>query len=163
MPEGKTRNLFDREIQASWLTVYFEGLVIDRDNRLRQAQGQKPRTTVGPHRQRKFLDAARCLLSRRDAPTLAEVKTVLDWLFTTWQGYLPFVENTDYPATDGNITRFWTIRNHYAELVAAMQQLSSPHLDPGEEAESLLRPRRGFRRGGPGRRPGGTVRQDQAP
>jgi hypothetical protein len=122
MPKGRPRHLFDREIQASWLTVYFEGLVIDRDNRLRQAQGRQPKTTVGPSRQRKFLNAARCLLSRRDAPDLAEIVEVLEWLFGTWQGYLPFLENTDYPATDGKITRFWTIRNHYHELVAAMKE-----------------------------------------
>ena len=137
MPMGNFRSrFFDRESQVAWLTSYFEGLVIDRDNRLREAKGQKPKTTVGPVRQSKFLNAARCLLSGRDAPGLAEVVAVLDWLFGTWMGYLPFVENTDWPTTDGKITRLWTIRNHYAELVAAMSQGATP--DPVEEIPTAM-------------------------
>ena len=135
MPVGDPRYLFERDKQSRWITVYFESLVIDRDNRLRQAKGQKPITTVGPVRRQKFLDDARRLLTGSNRPTLVEVKAILDWVFTTWLGFLPFPEDAEYPSKDGKVTSFWQITHHYPQLVAAMSKPETAPILPTTTAD----------------------------
>lgn len=126
------RRFIDIRDSARWLVTYFEGPVLERANRDAVAKGRKLSDFIPDSRKEKWLHNAYELVV--DHP-LHEVVAVIDWLFSTWYGQLPYcvlAERTDYvKPSDLKLTRIAQIQENYDNLIAEMRRGSCP--DPGAE------------------------------
>jgi hypothetical protein len=115
------------------LVIYFEGLVLDRENSERQAKGWKTRTSVGEDRRQSFLGNAVSLLE--DHP-LEEVTETVDWIFEKCKGLMPYSIKLKYN-NDRKITRLRLVLNYYADIRKAMVSKSDVLASPVSPVEDL--------------------------
>jgi hypothetical protein len=126
------RRFIDVLDSAMWLVTYFEGPVLERANREAVAKGRKVLDVIPDSRKQKWIANA-CELVM-DHP-LHEVVAVIDWLFGTWCGQLPYcvlAERLEYvKPSELKLTRIVQIQENYDSLVAEMRRGNQP--DPSAE------------------------------
>ncbi|MGV1005968.1 MAG: winged helix-turn-helix transcriptional regulator [Candidatus Nanopelagicales bacterium] len=136
-PSGGKRYM-DLMNSAMWLVTYFEGPVLQRANREAVAKGRKPRDFIPDSRKEKWLDNAHDLVA---AYPLHEVVSVIDWIFGTWCGQLPYcvlAERLDYVKPgDLKLTRIVQVQENYDGLITEMSRGSRP--DPSAEMALVQR------------------------
>lgn len=87
MPFPAKCNLLQSCREALWLVSYAERYVLERQNQERQHRGWKPLDRLPEKRRLQFLRDAEKLLSEYPLPSIVGV---IDWVFLTHDGWLPF-------------------------------------------------------------------------
>lgn len=118
IPGNFGKNLFDRYNEARWLVSRLEQLVLAESNARRKAKGWKVENSISEKRKATWLENTLELLDGRD---LAEVTSVIDWIFEQHSGYLPFDVENKYSGkprvADRRVTNIRLIRDNYDQLV----------------------------------------------
>ena len=121
VPAGCGKNLLDGVKEALWLVSYFESHLVEKNNERRRELGWKLIDEFKEDRKQKWFHPGLALVQDHGLP---EVVSVIDWVFGTHSGLLPYrVENQfshAYTVRDRKLTSLRQLEFHFSRLVEEM-------------------------------------------